>query len=159
MANQVTLTAEYLPGSLNIRTDKASREMKTSSSEWTLSKLIFQKLIQTLGPVDVDLFASRFCHQIPKYISWQPDPNAWMVDAFQINWPYLKAYAFQPFALIGRVIAKAMRDKCTLVIIIPVWPSQPWYTQLLRMSIQDTIFIPPFPNLLTDPNQNLNPLC
>ena len=27
------------------------------------------------------------------------------------------------------------------------------------MSIQDAIFITPFPNLLTDPNQNQHPLC
>ena len=131
--------------------------MKNSS--WILNKPIFQKLIQALGPVVMDLLASRLCHQIPKYISRQPDPHAWMVDAFQINWTHLKAYAFPPFAFIGRVLAKAMRDKCTLIIITPVWPSQPWYTQLLRMSIQDPISIPPFPNLLTDPNQNQHPLC
>ena len=33
------------------------------------------------------------------------------------------------------------------------------YTQLLRMSIQDPNSIPPFPNLLTDPNQNQHQLC
>ena len=37
--------------------------------------------------------------------------------------------------------------------------SFPTMVQLLRMSIQDSIFIPPFPNLLTDPNQNQHPLC
>ena len=63
LANQITLTAEYLPGTLNNRT---SREIKNSSSEWILNKPIFQKLIHTLGPVDVDLFVSRLCHQIPK---------------------------------------------------------------------------------------------
>ena len=120
LANQITLTAEYLPGTLNTRADKALREMKNCSSEWILNKPIFQKMIQTLRPVDEDLFATRLCHQIPKYISWQPDPHAWMVDAFQTNWSNLKAYAFPPFALIGRVLAKAMRDKCTLVTITPV---------------------------------------
>ena len=53
-----------------------------------------------------------------------------------------------------RVLAKAVRDNCTLIIITPAWPFQPWYTQLLRMSIQDPIFTPPFPNVLTYPNQN-----
>ena len=109
--------------------------------------------------MDVDMFASRLCHQIPKYINWQPDSHTWMVNAFQINWTHLKAYAFPPFTLTGRVLAKAMRGKCTLIIITPAWPSQPWYTQLLRMSIQDSIFISPFPNILTDPNQNQHPLC
>lgn len=41
-----------------------------------------------------------------------------------------KAYAFPPFSLVGMMLAKAMRDKCTLNIITPVWPSQPRYIQL-----------------------------
>ena len=86
LANQITLTAEYRPGTLNTRPRKVSREMKNLSSQWILNKPIFQKLIQALGPVDVDLFASRLCRQIWKYISWHPDSHAWMVDAFQINW-------------------------------------------------------------------------
>ena len=118
--------------------------MKNPSSEWILNKPIFQKLIHALGSVDLDQFASRLCHQIPRYINWQPDPHAWIVDGFQINWTHLRAYTFPPFALIGSVLAKVMRDKCTLIIITLLWPSQPWYTHLLRMSIQDPIFIPHF---------------
>ena len=74
-SNQITFTGEYLPGNLKTRADKTSMEMKNSSSEWILNKAIFQKLIQALGPVNVDLFASRLCHQIPRYISWQPDSH------------------------------------------------------------------------------------
>ena len=48
LANQITLTAEYLPRTLNTMTDKASKEMKNSSSEWILNKPIFQKLISNL---------------------------------------------------------------------------------------------------------------
>ena len=43
-----------------------------------------------------------------------------MVDAFQINWTHPKVYTFLTFAFIKRVLAKAMRDKCTLIIITPV---------------------------------------
>ena len=48
LANQITLTAEYLPRTLNTMADKASKEMKNSSSEWILIKSIFQKLISNL---------------------------------------------------------------------------------------------------------------
>ena len=47
-----------------------------------------------------------------------------MVDAFQINWTHLNVYLFPNFALIKRVLTKAMREKCTLIIITPVWASQ-----------------------------------
>ena len=70
------------------RAGKVSRKMKNLSSEWILIESIFQKLIEALGPVDVDLFASRLGHQNLRYISWRPDPHAWMVDAFQINWTH-----------------------------------------------------------------------
>ena len=55
LANQITLTGEYLPGTLNARADKPSREMKNSSSEWILNKPIFQKLMQALGPVCIQV--------------------------------------------------------------------------------------------------------
>ena len=70
LANQITLTAEYLPGSLIATVEK------TSSSKWILNNPIFKKLTQALG--QVDLLPSRFCNQVPKYISWQPDPHAWI---------------------------------------------------------------------------------
>ena len=105
-----------------------------------LEQINFQKLMHAPGPVGVDLFGSTSCHQIPRYTISQPDPHAWIVDTYQINWTNLKAYAFRSFALIGRMLAKAMQDKCTLIIISPVWPSQPWYTQLL-MCIKDPILI------------------
>ena len=98
---------------------------------------------------------SRLCHQKTKYISWQPDPHWWMVDAFQINWKNLKAHTVPPFSLIGSVLAKAIRDRCTLIIITSVRSSQPCYTQLLSICIQDLILILTFPNLLTDMNQTI----
>ena len=45
-------------------------------------------------------------------------------------------------------------DHNNTIVVFPAW-----YTQSLRMSIQDPIFIPPFPNFLTDPNQTQHPLC
>ena len=99
---------------------------------------------------------SRFCHQKTRYISWQPDPHGWwMVDAFQINWKNLKAHTVPPFSLIGRVLAKAITDRCTLIIITSVRSSQPCYTHLLSICMQDLILILPFPNLLTDTNQSI----
>ena len=66
-----------------------------------------------------------------------------------------KTIRFLTFWKRGRVLAKTIRDRCMLIIITLVWPFQPsWYTQLLRMSIQDSIFFRPFPNFLIDPSQH-----
>ena len=39
-----------------------------------------------LGLLQVDLFASRFTHQLPNYVSWHPDPGAIACDAFAQDW-------------------------------------------------------------------------
>ena len=45
---------------------------------------------------EIDLFASRVNTQFQKYVSYRPDPNAFAVDAFTLNWGELK---FTPFLL------------------------------------------------------------
>ena len=122
LADQITLSAEYLRGTLNTKADKASRELKNSSNEWILNKTVFQKLIQSLGSVDASLLASRLCHQISRYIGWQPDPHTWM-DAFQINWINLKAYS-STICSNREGVSQSNEDKCTFIIIRPVWLSQ-----------------------------------
>ena len=44
--SQLYYIVKYLLGTLYTKTDKASREMKNSSSKWILNKTMFQKLIQ-----------------------------------------------------------------------------------------------------------------
>ena len=53
-----------------------------------------------------------------------------------------KGMCLPTFALIRRVPAKIVRDKCTLIIKTPVRPSQPWYTQLFRLCLPDSTLIP-----------------
>jgi len=43
LTKQITITAEYLPGILNVEADAQSRSVK-DSSEWKLKTEIFQKL-------------------------------------------------------------------------------------------------------------------
>ena len=43
-------------------------------------------IFSLFGKPDLDLFASRLNHQLPRYVSWIPDPNAVGVDAFTLDW-------------------------------------------------------------------------
>ena len=38
---------------------------------------------------DIDLFASHINHQFPKYVSLRPDPEAFAIDAFSLDWSNL----------------------------------------------------------------------
>jgi len=51
-------------------------------TDWKLNPVIFQKIDQEFGPLEIDLFTTRLTTQCPHYFSWQPDPYAMATDAF-----------------------------------------------------------------------------
>ena len=53
--------------------------------EVTTPDTVFQDIIRHFYVPEVDLFASRLNHQLPLYVSRQPDPGAKAVDAFQLD--------------------------------------------------------------------------
>ena len=157
LKRKITITAEYLPGSMNVEADRESRQTR-DSSEWKLNPTIFMKLCQIRGTPEVDLFASRVSHQLPHYISWKIDPFSQGRDAFQISWAHKFVYAFPPFALIGRILQKVNQDQCLMLIITPAWPGQPWFPGLLKMYVKNPLLLPALKDLLKDPAGKLNPL-
>ena len=49
-------------------------------------------------------------HKVPLYVSPVPDQNAWDIDALNIYWLGLTAYAYPPTALLHRVIQNNHRN-------------------------------------------------
>ena len=83
--NQLIVSAQHLPGILNVRAERESRVL-TDSSDWKLNPNLFPAIVRTWGPLEVDLFASRLTYQLPQFVSWKPDPLAIQTDAFAMNW-------------------------------------------------------------------------
>ena len=83
---EVSLTAQHIPGIQNVIADTVSRQIETRTA-WTLHRKIFQFICQRfyMYTPEVDLFASRLNHQVPKYVSRYPDPGALAVDAFLLG--------------------------------------------------------------------------
>jgi hypothetical protein len=157
LRNRISCTAEYLPSNLNKEADEMSRS--NDSSEWMLNPKLFEKICQIMGNPDVDLFASLASHQIDRYISWRPDPKAIATDAFQQDWRHKLGYAFPPFKLIGRTLRRAQAQHISsMIIVTPVWHTQPWYATLLAMTIQNPVLLPRTPELLKDPAGRLHPM-
>ncbi|XP_064639801.1 uncharacterized protein LOC135495267 [Lineus longissimus] len=151
------LTAEHLPGILNVAADRASRVYK-DASDWQLNQRVFAQLEQVLGKQQVDLFVSRHNAQKEEYVSWKRDPGAISFDAFALNWHKVKGYAFPPFYLVGRLLAKVRKDKARLTLVAPVWPNQQWYPVLLELLVEEPILLPPDKNLLSNPRGDTHPL-
>ena len=115
--------------------------------------------MQILSPCQVDLFASRISTQLPKYMSWKPDPGAIATDVLSQPWKDIKGYAFPPFALIGRCLSKVQRERVKeLILITPVLPTQPWLAVPLSMLFQRPILLPKLPSLLLTNNNESHPL-
>ena len=140
--NSIWLTAVHLPGKFNGEADKASRVFH-DQTEWQLNPSMYQYIVQFFAfQPDIDLFASRLNYQIQPYISWNPDPGAFAIDAFTFDWTNRRFYAFPPFSLLGRVLQKIEQDQATGILIVPDWNTQPWYPILRKMLLQEPLLLP-----------------
>ena len=149
---QVTLKARHIPGHLNVIADKLSRLGQTIQTEWSLLPEVFQQICKRWHLPRIDLFATRFNHKLPQFVSPVPDSLAVAVDALTLPWEDLDAYAFPPTAILGKVVEKLLGSPCKrLILIAPGWPNMPWFWDLVNMSSQVPLSLPNLPNLLTQP--------
>ena len=149
----IWLTAAHLPGKLNVEADHMSRKFN-DRTEWMLNPQVFREIAQYFGTPEIDIFASRLNKQVRRYISWLPDPEAEAVDAFTIDWKPLKFYAFPPFCLISKCLQKIQCDGAAGLIVVPNWPTQPWFPLLKNMLVEEPMFIRRRVDLVTQPVTN-----
>ena len=141
--HEIVLSARHVPGKLNILADSLSRAHMVLTTEWTLSHAVCRSVWELWFHPHIDLFATRFNHRLPLYVSPVPDPAAWAIDALSLSWHGLLAYAFPPFPILAKVIRKARLDNASLVLVAPRWPAQPWFPDLLSL-----VHVPPVPLVL-----------
>ena len=144
----IWLSAVHIAGKLNTSADNRSRNF-SDKHEWALNKSQFQEIYKAFPELDVDLFASRLNNQLPTYCSWKPDPGCTYVDAFTLNWENLKFFAFPPFSMIPKCVQKISQDKAKGILLVPVWPTQPWFPLVLQLLYRQPWIIGPSPQLLT----------
>ena len=146
------LSATHCPGKFNVHADEASR-LFNDSTEWTISRALFRRITQVLGTPSIDLFASYLNCRVKPYCAWQPDPGALYIDSFTIDWhAFDLLYAFPPFSVIGRMLQKISNDRASAIVIVPYWPTQPWFTRLCTMLQEPPIEIPLQPQTLHLPH-------
>ena len=141
MIRHIWLTASHIPGKLNVMADTASRVFD-DSKEWKLDAELFFEITSHLGPPEMDMFASRLNYQMKPYVSWHPDPEAWAIDAFTVDWSNMFFYAFPPFSILPQVLQKLEMTQAQAILIVPNWPTQPWYPALTRLLIRQPILLP-----------------
>ena len=144
----ITLKARHIPGCLNVMADLLSRSNQVQSTEWSLHPQVFKQICQKWFTPHVDLFATHLNHKLPLYVSPIPDPRAWDIDALNINWTNLTAYAYPPTALLHKVIQKIRQCHCLIIVIAPGWPGMPWFWDLVQLSTEIPLQLPVSTTLL-----------
>lgn len=132
--HNVTLEAVHRPGVDNVLADFLSRN-RPDPTEWSLSNRACNKLFRLWGKPQIDLFASLGNHKLPLWFSRNLCLEATAADAFSQTWTGWRVYAFPPFNLIQRTLLK-IRDEGVeeALVVVPHWPSRPWFTLLLQMA-------------------------
>lgn len=147
---KIFVFASYINTKENIQADELSRK-KFSDTEWELGSHAFEQVKHVFGEPKIDLFASRCNAKCSQFVTWKNDPDAWKVDAFTICWKNLQFYAFPPFALILKMLQKIIHDKAEGIVIVPNWPTQPWFPLFKKLIDSKTIHFHPSADLLTSP--------
>ena len=130
----------HIPGVENVEADYESRHF-SENTEWSLHPVLFDRITWEFGYPEIDLFASRNNHHVDKYVSWGPDPNAFSINAFHLNWSQFNfCYMFPPFRLLNRVLQKVRKEKAKSIVVTPDWPAQPWYTPLHKQATKTMYF-------------------
>ena len=146
--SQITLKARHIPGCLNVMADLLSRSNQVQSTEWSLQPQVIKQISRKRFTPYVDLFATHLNHKLPLYVSPVPDPGAWDIDALNIDWMGLTAYAYPPTALLYRVIQKIRQCYCLIILIAPGWPGMLWFWDLVQLSTDIPLQLPVSTTLL-----------
>ena len=152
----IWISVAHIPGKLNVDADRESRRAHKNSTEWMINSDILKSCLKKFDySPNVDLFASRLNRQFQAYVSYTPEPDAFAVDAFTLDWSVYKNYAFPPFSLIPKILRKLLEDQAQAICILPHWPTQAWYSKAMTMMVGSPVILQPSQSLLrlaTDSN-------
>lgn len=156
-SRNIYIFASYISSRDNITADRESRQINVDT-EWEISEHVFTQIINTLGIPKFDLFASAQNYKCKRYASWKLDPYSEIIDAFTFSWQNIDFYAFPPFSLVTRVLEKIVSDKAKGIVVVPHWPSQPWYPLWSSLVTSQKMFFGPDIALLYSPFRACHPL-
>ena len=98
--------------------------------DWNLSHNTFRDLDDIWGPHTVDKFASHYNTQLPRFNSRFRNPGSEAVDAFTANRCDNNNWLCPPVYLVPCVIQHARKYKAQRTLVVPEWPSAPFWPTL-----------------------------
>ena len=152
----ITLSLTYIASEDNDIADFESRNFSNEDTEWSLAQSVFDQICEHFGIIpEIDMFASRLNTKLQKFCSWKKEPFASYIDAFTVQWDSFESiYLFSPFSLMTRIVRtfislQQQNRRVKALIVMPMWPSQTWYTKMLTFLIAPPVIIKVLPKTLT----------
>mgnify|MGYP006140333087 FL=1 len=128
---RITLDPIYVASSDN-PADHPSRQLPTDA--WTFRRPWRDKLQSlTPRPFSLDPFATAATAMAPAWCGLLDEEHSTAVDGFSVSWTGHNLFLNPPWREMGRVIHKICEDRASGVLILPRWPSQPWWPLALRL--------------------------
>ena len=123
--HQINLMPLWVPRALNQTADALSRI--SDFDDWSISPLLFKFLNGRWGPHTVDRFSSETTNHLPRFYSRFNCPGAEGVDSFLFSWTNENNWAVPPPRLIARVVQHCRLSRAVVTLVIPYWPSSPFW--------------------------------
>ena len=127
--NGIQLHSEWVPRSPNQISDEISKDI--DKADFMLNPDIFADIIW--GPHTIDRVSSFKTRQVPRFCSRWLSPFMEYLDAFSASWQGENNWLFPPASVVSRVIKHLMFSKADATLVVPFWPSAPWWPCLTMM--------------------------
>jgi hypothetical protein len=144
----IRIMVTHVPGVENVEADALSRMDEVGDYE--LKQEVFDDAVSKLGVAPtVDMFANSRNTKCPLYLAL-PGPDegeALALDCLRFAWSVGLPYVFPPVQIIPRVLQKIRLERITVLMVVPEWPSRPWWN-LWQMGVQDQVVLGPSEQVL-----------
>jgi ribonuclease HI len=127
----VRVSVTHIPGIENVMADALSRMDRVG--DYSLGKEWYDRGVECLGVrPTLDVFASCNNAKCQRFLALpgRYSKGAVALDALRYSWEGELAYAFPPVQLIPRVLQKIRLEVGEAVLVVPEWPSRPWWNML-----------------------------
>lgn len=117
---------------MNTKTDYLSNII--DYEDWQTSFEFFQFIDSFWGPHTADIFANVYNFiKLPRFNSlfWFPETEG--LDPFSQNWHDENNWLVPPISLICKTIRFMHACKAHATLIVPMWPSGPFWPQILSV--------------------------
>ena len=134
------ITAKYLAGRVGFHKFPRLKRMTT------ISKSIPRNVCKVGIPGSGSFYTKSMT---PSFLSSKTDLRSLATDAFQQSWKHRRLlYTFPRFSIIEKVLSKVKTENVDVILTIPSWPAQPWYSQVLELSVTKPLLLPQLNNIL-----------